>query len=254
MGVIIKSIELSNWFSYRGKYEENKFEFKDGINIIVAANDIGKSKLHNAFRWILNDNVILKITDITGEEKYGLVTLNEEVLNDPDKSFFNFSRANLLTNGETETLGVKLTYTETKSNNETTTRTLQKEVKIKKDVNRLIIVETTTRVIKNDNGAIRTAPEAFDELIKRVIRPILMDFFLVQGESLEFLTPLKGERLKTTINNLVNLTKLDESCNRSIQYANHIKTLRGSIEGKEHLARGVNAELVQKKQLSKILY
>jgi DNA sulfur modification protein DndD len=249
MGIIIKSIELSNWFSYFGSYEENKFEFLDGVNIIVAANDIGKSKLHNAFRWLLTDKAILKISDPSGKEKYGFVSLDEKILNDPDYSFFNFTKSNRLSNNDQEILGVKLTYVETKPNGETLTRILVKQIIVKKDVDKLIIKEQQTKVLKKENGTIRTAAgEEFEESIKKVIRPILIDFFLVQGESLEFLTPLKGDRLKSTINNLVNLTKLDEACRRAIQFATYMTKLRQDTENKEQLAKGAKKDKVTEKE------
>jgi DNA sulfur modification protein DndD len=248
MGIIIKSIELSNWFGYFGSYEENKFEFLDGVNIIVAANDIGKSKLHNAFRWLLTDKAILKISDPSGKEKYGFVSLNEKILNDPDYTFFNFTKSRRLLNNDQDILGVKLTYVENKPNGVPQTRILVKQVIVKKDVDKLIIKEIQKKVFKNENGTLRTAAgEDFEESIKKVIRPILIDFFLVQGESLEFLTPLKGDRLRDTINNLVNLTKLDEACKRSIQFANNMTKLRQDIENKEQLAKGAEKDKVQEK-------
>jgi DNA sulfur modification protein DndD len=53
--MILKSIELNNFMCYAGS--ENKFEFKEGINLIIGDNGHGKSKLFDAFYWVMNDQV-----------------------------------------------------------------------------------------------------------------------------------------------------------------------------------------------------
>ena len=59
MSVIINQIELKNWFNYKGDYQDNIIKFSDGLNIIVGDNNSGKTKLHNAIRWILKNEVII---------------------------------------------------------------------------------------------------------------------------------------------------------------------------------------------------
>jgi predicted ATP-dependent endonuclease of OLD family len=59
MSVIINQLELKNWFNYTGEYENNVIMFSDGLNIIIGDNNAGKTKLHNAFRWILKNEVII---------------------------------------------------------------------------------------------------------------------------------------------------------------------------------------------------
>jgi DNA sulfur modification protein DndD len=53
--MILKSIELNNFMCYSG--ENNKFEFKEGINLIIGDNGYGKSKLFDAFYWVMYDQV-----------------------------------------------------------------------------------------------------------------------------------------------------------------------------------------------------
>jgi len=60
MSVIINTIELKNWFQYKGDYKDNLIEFNEGLNIIVGDNNAGKTKLHNAFRFILKDEVLIE--------------------------------------------------------------------------------------------------------------------------------------------------------------------------------------------------
>lgn len=51
----IKSITLNNFQCYFG--EENHFTFTKGVNIITGNNGAGKSKLFNAFHWVLFGNI-----------------------------------------------------------------------------------------------------------------------------------------------------------------------------------------------------
>lgn len=50
--MIIKSIEINNFLSYYGKAE---FRFDRGATIIIGQNNSGKSKLFDAYNWVLYD-------------------------------------------------------------------------------------------------------------------------------------------------------------------------------------------------------
>lgn len=55
--MIIKSISLENFQCYAGSYHQNNIHFKEGINIVIGDNGSGKSKLFDAFYWVLYDRV-----------------------------------------------------------------------------------------------------------------------------------------------------------------------------------------------------
>ncbi|MBW7841609.1 MAG: AAA family ATPase [Ignavibacterium sp.] len=50
--MIIKTIDIENFLSYYGK---NEIKFSDGPTIIIGQNNTGKSKLFDAFNWVLYD-------------------------------------------------------------------------------------------------------------------------------------------------------------------------------------------------------
>ncbi len=52
--MVINSITLTNFQCYFG---EVKFEFKEGLNLVIGDNGAGKSKLYDAFYWVLYDEV-----------------------------------------------------------------------------------------------------------------------------------------------------------------------------------------------------
>lgn len=58
MASIINSISFKNFFNYYGEFEDNLYELKEGVNIIVADNGGGKSKFFNAFLWLFNDQIL----------------------------------------------------------------------------------------------------------------------------------------------------------------------------------------------------
>src|SRR5690554_2323026 len=55
--MIIDEISISNFQCYYGRLADNFFKFNEGLNLIIADNAGGKSKLFDAFYWLLNDQV-----------------------------------------------------------------------------------------------------------------------------------------------------------------------------------------------------
>jgi DNA sulfur modification protein DndD len=53
--MIIKSIRLANFQCYYDS--ENLFEFSEGLNLIIGDNTAGKSKLYDAFYWVVYDRL-----------------------------------------------------------------------------------------------------------------------------------------------------------------------------------------------------
>jgi DNA sulfur modification protein DndD len=54
--MIIEKIELENFMCYEGK---NCFEFSEGINVVIGDNGYGKSKLYDAFYWVMYDQIFV---------------------------------------------------------------------------------------------------------------------------------------------------------------------------------------------------
>ncbi|MFV0158680.1 AAA family ATPase [Empedobacter falsenii] len=227
MGVVIKKIQLKNWFGYKGEYEENSFDFSDGVNVIVATNDVGKSKLHNAFRWIIDDKVILKNIETSRHE---IVSIN---LNNIEQVLNHFV-ANTLTNGNNLSLGVKLTYEVTNLRGDSKIRILTKEIVCKKEVDHIKFSEPTFKVEKIERGNVRTATENFNDCLKELMRNNLKHYFLVQGENVENLTALKGDKLAETINLLVELDALDKKHKTSENLYKSLKKLKDDIQSKDN--------------------
>ena len=55
--MIINSISMKNFQCYFGGHERNTFTFKEGLNLVIGDNGGGKSKLFDAFYWVLYDQI-----------------------------------------------------------------------------------------------------------------------------------------------------------------------------------------------------
>jgi DNA sulfur modification protein DndD len=231
MSVFIKKIELKNWFNYKGEYSNNSFEFNEGINIIVAGNDIGKSKLHNAFRWIIDNSVILKIDKPDGKHDYNITP----IAHDNISKVLNYRVADKLANNESILMGVRITFS-MKTSGEENTFIATKEIMCKKDVDKIKMDSTIRKTLEKldpyTNAPRKTVQYDFDNTVESIIKDNYRNFFLVQGESLSTMTPLKGSALRTTMNNIVSINMLDDVAEISKIILNSTKDKKKEISNK----------------------
>ena len=55
--MIVEGLQLKNFQCYAGEIEENTFRFTRGLNLIIGENGSGKSKIWDAFYWVLYDEI-----------------------------------------------------------------------------------------------------------------------------------------------------------------------------------------------------
>lgn len=55
--MLIKSLSMKNFQCYSGDHIKNTLDFTSGINLIIGNNGAGKSKLFDAFYWLLKDEI-----------------------------------------------------------------------------------------------------------------------------------------------------------------------------------------------------
>ncbi|MCC5452867.1 AAA family ATPase [Rheinheimera sp. UJ51] len=55
--MIINSISMKNFQCYYGEHSENTLKFSDGLNLIIGDNGGGKSKIYDAFYWVIHNQV-----------------------------------------------------------------------------------------------------------------------------------------------------------------------------------------------------
>ena len=205
MSSVIHYINPVNWFNYKG--DDNRINFSSGTNILVGTNNAGKTKLHNAFRFILNDNVIIKVK-VGDKKEYKEIFLNNK---DYLLDIFNNSAYSELKLNDTGKFGVELCF-ERKSPRENRKYVVEKIIKIRKvsDYD-CEIIENLQQVYTVDPYTEGRKPsgERVEDVVNFLIRKMYRKFFLVEGEQMGMMTPLQGEGLKSTIKSLTDINSTD---------------------------------------------
>lgn len=198
--VIINKIELQNWFNFKGHFEDNIINFKDGLNIFAGDNNAGKTKLHNAFRWVLKNEVIINKSNEAVKESISNNNLRKVV----NHSTFRETALN----AQIE-IGVRLTFAKKRKNDEKSYVLTKIFHCRKQDDDNLVKINETKRVQLLVNNKPRSVADDFDKMASMVIPNAFINFFLIEGEQLGNITPLEGSELKNTINAIVSLHELD---------------------------------------------
>jgi DNA sulfur modification protein DndD len=212
MATIIKSVSFQNFYNYYGSFEQNTYRFKEGINIVNADNNMGKSKFYNGILWILRNEVYdsdlkRKVSASSSYQKMASgKALNEKT---------NFD------------IGVNIVFVE---NNDK--YSVSKIVQFKKDGTnwktneKLDIMQT----INNRDITVNDTAEK-EKIIKKIIPAELMNYALLQGESMEQLVDLSSHNgLSSTINALTGISNLIEICDLSKELSQRAKKLSNDKE------------------------
>ena len=210
MSTIIRSISFKNFYNYSGDYENNTYEFSEGINVVNADNGMGKSKLFNGFLWILRDKVYdsdeRKIIDIT--------TSPLKILSDKAK-----------VGGEiTVVSGVKLVYEDSRNQ-----YVIEKSISFTKkkadasfnNQREWNIGEVVTNVTKCSLLSLSRPIIVYDlgeqvSIVRNLISPAMHTYALLQGEAIDNIVDLSdSSTLTSTIETLTDLSSLkliEKSC------------------------------------------
>jgi DNA sulfur modification protein DndD len=175
----VESIVMQNFYNYRDYIQ---YDFKEGLNVIVADNNGGKSKLYNAFNWILSDRVFDSDTrqyyDVTNSNKVGLF----KMISDKAKSVSNVD--------ETINTKVELIFSNFLNPGNPKTYRIVKQIKaVKKIVEapfdpqswqiELLPIECFHEDI------LESKPVAGDSIIGKLFPDALKHYFLFQGEEVD---------------------------------------------------------------------
>jgi len=194
MGTIIKSVCFQNFYNYYGSFEQNTYRFKEGVNIVNADNNMGKSKFYNGILWILKDEVY-------DSDKKQI---------EPVKTSFSKMISGKAKAEETAfDMGVKIEFEEN-----TILYSISKIVHCKKGTSDWTFTERT-EVSETTNG--RTIPildiEDKRNRIQKIIPIELRNYALLQGESMEKLVDLSSRAgLSSTIETLAGISNLIDIC------------------------------------------
>ena len=203
MGTIIKSVAFENFYNYYGSYEANEYQFKAGINIVNADNNMGKSKFYNGFMWMLRDQVYDSDIKAFVDANESLVKMASGKAKAEDHLFKVGFRV-IFTNGDVE-------YTVEKYSNFSTSD------------GELLHTPSMMSVLKKENNAdtpVLDKDEQMD-IINKVFIPLsIRNYALLQGESMDRLVDLSSKKaLSDTIDTLAGISILKGICDTSCKMA-----------------------------------
>lgn len=209
MGTIIKSVAFENFYNYYGSYEANEYQFKAGINIVNADNNMGKSKFYNGFMWMLRDQVYDSDIKAFVDANESLVKIASGKAKAEDH-FFKVGFRVIFTNGDVE-------YSVEKYSNFSTSD------------GELLHTPSMMSVFKKENNAdtpVLDKDEQMD-IINKVFIPLsIRNYALLQGESMDRLVDLSSKKaLSDTIDTLAGISILKGICDTSRKMAKMVDSL-----------------------------
>ena len=225
MGTLIKSISFQNFYNYYGSFEDNKYTFREGINIINADNNMGKSKFYNGFLWILDDQVYdsddKRIYPVNDDSYYKMMSR---------KASHENTELDMGVSVEYETEGILYKVT--------------KQVRCKKEDENWIFSPSTLVMKTTDNEDLPIYDKQEQQDAIRMLIPADMEkYALLQGESMERLVDLsKLDGLANTINALADINNLIKMC----EFAEDlVKQAKKGYADEEAKNRGASKEILK---------
>ena len=207
--MLLTSIEINNFMCYSGN--ENRFDFIEGINIIIGDNGYGKSKLFDAFYWVMYD----KCFDTSKKDFRDTSKLKKSIISDKAIAETDFG---------TITASVILTFHNPEPQRDNV-YILERRYSVKKINNQIIEDENSEMIISQKELSYLKAKIVDDPYeIERIKKYILPDnvkpYMWFQGEQVESIIDFnKSDTLTNAINVLSNISRYDNI----IQIANSLK-------------------------------
>jgi len=198
--MIIDKIEINNFLCYAGN---NVFEFSEGINVIIGDNGYGKSKLYDAFYWVMYDQVYV----VERKEFKNTKNVKSNIIS--DKAKFDSEVGEIV-------CSVRITFHDITRGRDTI-YVLERKYSIEKDSNDKFIEDNGSsfsimmKELSYSNARLITDTEE-ENGIKEKILPIQMkDYLWFQGEQIENIIDFNQvDTLTKAINVLSNIYDYDK--------------------------------------------
>ena len=238
MATIINSVAFENFYNYYGSYEQNKYKFKPGINIINADNNMGKSKFYNGFMWLLRDQVYDSDIKAFADANESLTKMASGKAKSEDKKF---------------KVGVKVVFT-----NNNKIYTIEKYSNFTNRNGEIAHEPSVLEIWVNENNGdtpIKDVDEK-EDIINRVFIPLaLRNYALLQGESMDRLVDLSSKKaLSDTIDTLAGISVLKGICEISRKQAKKAEDLYQQVDSENSENNTAKqADIEKRAQLSKLI-
>lgn len=195
--MIIESIEINNFMCYAGK---NRFDFSEGMNVIIGDNGYGKSKLYDAFYWAMYDECF----DTNEKEWKKTKFIGPSIIS--DKAIYETTEGPVRAS-------VKLTFKDVAKDCQYIVGRILTGQKTSEEfiLDTESIEEVTFRNIAGMTGKLITSPEEVERIKKKILPDNIRPYMWFQGEQVESIIDF-GERdsLTQAINVLSNISRFDQ--------------------------------------------
>lgn len=195
--MIIESIELNNFMCYAGY---NRFDFTEGMNVIIGDNGYGKSKLYDAFYWAMYDECF-----DTNEKKWKNTRLiGHSIIS--DKAVFEAEDGPVRAS-------VKLTFRDLRKGEQ---YIVERVLTAQKQDNEVVtdndsLEEVTYRQIAGMAGKLITQPDKVERIKRKILPDNIRPYMWFQGEQVESIIDFgESDSLTRAINVLSNISRFDE--------------------------------------------
>ena len=207
MASIINSISFKNFFNYYGDYDTTRYDFEDGINIVVADNGAGKSKFFNAFLWLFYDQIL----DSDDKKKKNVKDFAVKIISDKAKNETSI--------GDQVQTGIKIEYSTARYKYQiiksfTATRISEKLT----DFDSWQITIDDIEIDKTEHLLPKYKPvydaEEKQKVISQLILPNLRQYSFFQGEEVDKMIDFsKKSSIEDAVRTLTNISKYEDIAN-----------------------------------------
>ncbi|UQA77578.1 AAA family ATPase [Sphingobacterium siyangense] len=194
--MIIRKIELENFMCYSGK---NCITFSEGINVVIGDNGYGKSKLYDAFYWVMYDQVFVS----EKKEFQNTRTVRSAIISDKIKADTQNGKINA---------SVKITFHNLDRDSmyilERRYSVLSKEGIIQENNDsEFTLLEKELSYL---NARMVTDDERRKSILNNILPSQIKDYLWFQGEQVESIIDFnKHDTLTKAINVLSNISRYD---------------------------------------------
>ncbi|SKB40719.1 hypothetical protein SAMN05660841_00346 [Sphingobacterium nematocida] len=249
MAAIVNSISFNNFFNYYGEFEENRYELKEGVNIIIADNGAGKSKFFNAFLWLFGDQFLDSDDKTLKSIKSAFVKIIS------DKAKFETPVQGKLTCGvqveytQADRLKFQITksFTAVKLNENFTNINSWQFTLNDLEVNRTDLVLPKYKPVYDEDEKLR--------IIDALILPAFRKYSFFQGEEVDNIIDFsEKESIEEAVKNLTDISKY-ESLEKLVQYVNGkaYDDLKDQTKSNDSQSKRLNDAIEEKERIETLL-